>query len=188
MFDKHEHTITNKTGKAADAEDVEEAVQEDIHKTQTRLSSTKKSRTSTRSTKRKARSSTSQRNKQRRSDSITSSLALENHNEAIAFNPASVTLKVWRDGFPAAGAPTTLQACDDKDKLFDFMTKSWGWSFNDDSIRYAIISFPWLTERSNILLRPELKESFEKMVEEAKKAPIWNKGGASCEINITVYL
>jgi hypothetical protein len=100
-----------------------------------------------------------------------------------------VTLKVWRDGFPAAGAPTTLQACDAEDKLFDFMTKSWGWSFNDDSIRYAIISFPWLTESSNILLRPALKESFDKMVEEATKAPVWKKGaGASCEINITVYL
>ncbi|KAK5236615.1 hypothetical protein LTR47_002566 [Exophiala xenobiotica] len=190
MFDKYEHNLTNKTGRAADAEDVEEAVQEDIQKTQTRLSSTKKSRTSTRSTKRKAKSSLpKQSSKRRRSDSVTSSLAPENHNEAIAFNPASVTLKVWRDGFPAAGAPTTLQACDDEDKLFDFMTKSWGWSFNDEFIRYAIISFPWLTESSNILLRPELKESFDKMVEEATKAPVWKKGaGASCEINITVYL
>ncbi len=190
-FDKHQHNLTNKTGRAVDAEDIEEAVQEDIHKAQRRVSSTKEARTSTGSTKRKAKSSTSkQSNKRRRSDSVTSSVSHEKDNEAIVFNPASVTLKVWRDGFPAAAAPTTLQARDNIDKLFDFMTKSWGWSFNNDSIRYAIISFPWLTESSNILLRPELKGSFDKMVDEAEKAPVWQKGEAeaSCEINITVYL
>ncbi|KIW44526.1 uncharacterized protein PV06_02987 [Exophiala oligosperma] len=188
-FDKYQHTISRKSGHSADSEDVEEAVYEEIEMTQTRLSSKNKSKASTAANKRKLNATPSKKNGKRRRFSSNASVTAED-NQVNSFDPARVTLKVWLDGFPAAGAPTTLFACGDVEGLFDFIVKSWGWSFEGARIRYAIISFPWLSEESNILLRPGLRESFTKMVSEVEKAECWKSGGdeASCEIKITVYL
>ncbi|KAL6244636.1 hypothetical protein RBB50_008164 [Rhinocladiella similis] len=189
-FDKYKHTISSKTGHSADSEDVEDAVYEEIEMTQTRLSSKKKqSRASTAGNKRKPKARPLKQNSKRRRFTSSASVTAED-SKVSTFDPGRVTLKVWLDGFPAAGAPTTLLASGDVDSLFDFIVKSWGWSFDGASIRYAVISFPWLSEESNILLRPGLRESFTKMVSEIEKADCWKSGEdeASCEIKITVFL
>lgn len=187
-YDKHQHQLATTTGKAVNTEVVEEAVQDEIDSVQ-RSTARKKARTSSASTRGRGkanRSAAKQRDKGRRSSSIVSSAA----PEADAHDPASVTLRVWLDGFPGGSAPTTLEDCDSLDKLIDFILKSWGWNFAGGTLSYAIVSFPWLDDTGNILVRKGLEDSFRQMVSEIESAPIWaDKGNQErCEVNVTVFL
>lgn len=189
-YDKHQHHLTTRTGKAADAELVEEAVQDEIETTQ-RRSARKKPRTSVGSTtcSSKTRSSKQGNKQRRRSTSAASSTTTE---KVVIARPdlAKVTLRVWLENFQGAAIPTTLKECNTLEKLMDFITTSWGWNFSGASFHHAIISFPWLSQNANILLRPELKHTFEKMMDEVENAPVWTEKGekATCEIKIVVYL
>ncbi|KIV80733.1 hypothetical protein PV11_08216 [Exophiala sideris] len=189
-YDKHQHQLTKTIGKTADADLIEEAVQDEIESTQ-RRSARKRPRTSAGSTKSNSKVPSSRRgNRQRRrSPSAASSVASEKLTPARP-NLAKVTLRIWLENFTAASIPTTLKDCDSLETLINFITTSWGWAFNGASFHHAIISFPWLSQNANILLRPELKHTFEKMINEVENAPVWGEKGedATCEIKIVVYL
>ncbi|KAI1610332.1 hypothetical protein EDD36DRAFT_467401 [Exophiala viscosa] len=189
-YDKHQHHLTRAIGKTADADLIEEAVQDEIESSQ-RRSTRKKPRISAGSTKSNSKNpSSKQSNNQRRGSPSAASSARSEKVILVGPDLAKVTLKIWLDGFLAGAIPTTLEDCDSLEALMDFITTSWGWAFNGASFHHAIISFPWLTQDANILLRPELKHTFENMMNEVEIAPVWAEKGekATCEIKILVYL
>jgi hypothetical protein len=47
-----------------------------------------------------------------------------------------------------------------------------------------------LSDGSNILIRSGMKDSFQKLMQQVKAAPVWAEGGdeAICEVKIMVYV
>ena len=76
------------------------------------------------------------------------------------------------------------------DNLIALLIESWEWKYKPASFSYAIASFPWLDDKSNILLRPGLSDSFENMVREAESASAWGEKGCKAiwQVDITVYV
>ncbi|KAL2424109.1 hypothetical protein ABEF95_002972 [Exophiala dermatitidis] len=187
-YDKHQHVLAAKTGKPVDVGIVEEAVQQE-KETTPRQPVQKKARKSTVSPKRAPVPSVETTKLEKVSSSKVKPASTELSTSG-EYDPARTTLRVWLDGFANASVPTTFKDCDSLDKLIQVIVDFWGWCFEGKVFHYAIVSFPWLTGRENLLIRPGLQDSFRKMVSEVESFPGWASadGNAMCEVEITVYL
>ncbi|KIX97033.1 uncharacterized protein Z520_07147 [Fonsecaea multimorphosa CBS 102226] len=188
-FDKHRHQLSRKTGRAANSKKVEKAVKEEIDVTGKQLT-TKKLRVSSGDSAKALTLMKQAPDNRNRSKSVCSVTPSPEIYPGNVFDLARTTLRVRLDGFPGGAATLiTLGECEDNDKLIDFILKSWEWKFKGAGFSHAVVSFPWLSKQSNILLRPGLTESFQGMVTEIENAPVWTEGGhARCDIEVTVYL
>ncbi|KAH0841155.1 hypothetical protein AYO21_11796 [Fonsecaea monophora] len=172
-FDKYKYQLSVKTGHEASSKKVENAIREAIRVNEkqpiTKLPTTERKITG----------------KRRRASSPPAGIDLDN-----TFDPARTTLRVRLDGFQGGAAtPITLSECNNNDRLIEFIHKSWEWKFQGLDFSHAIVSFPWLSNRSTILLRPGLDESFEHMMVEIQNAPIWRDGAQGrCDVEVTVHL
>jgi hypothetical protein len=186
-FDRIQHDLMKSSGTVALADEVEDVIQEEIQSTQ-KPNPRKKARLSTGSSKShnaKATTSKSQKPKRRRSGSL---LSIASSAPSPEFE--RTTLQIWLDGFKDAAAPISLSKVDDVDQLIEFINEIWGWKFEGQRFSYAIASFPWLSDGSNILIRSGMKDSFQKLMQQVKAAPVWAEGGdgAICEVKIMVYV
>ncbi|EXJ64568.1 hypothetical protein A1O7_00905 [Cladophialophora yegresii CBS 114405] len=190
-FDKHKH-IAQKTGQQINTKKIENKVKQEIEGTQKEPVKKRARVSSGSSTKNKAKASASRdqsASKARRSSSILSTTVSPEASSDHDFDPARTILRVRLDGFADAAAPIPLIQCDGLDKLMDFIIDSWRWRFNGDRFSYAIASFPWLSDKSNILLRPGMDASFQLMMTEIEHAPMWTEGyRTSCFVDVTVYV
>ncbi|ETI28512.1 hypothetical protein G647_00962 [Cladophialophora carrionii CBS 160.54] len=190
-FEKHKH-IAQKTGQQTSTKKIENKVQQEIEGSQKEPAKKKARVSSGNSTKNKAKASASHNQSAtnaRRSSSILSTAVSPEANSDYDFDPVKSILRVRLDGFAGAAAPVSLVQCDGLDKLMDFIIASWGWRFNGDRFSYAVASFPWLSDQSNILLRPGMEASFQLMMAEIERAPVWTEGHCtSCEVDVTVYV
>ncbi|KAJ9608962.1 hypothetical protein H2200_006733 [Cladophialophora chaetospira] len=103
------------------------------------------------------------------------------------FDPGKAAFKVRLDGFRGAATAISFKQCDHVGKLMDFIKESWEWKYNGASFSHAIVSFSWLPAESELLLRPGSETSFERVVIEAERAPMWAEDGR-CDIDVTVYV
>ena len=174
-YDKHEHKA-KRAGKGATTKKIETAVQKEIGIAQ--QPPEKKARHS---------SSTSAWSKSTKSNAKAArASSVESDN---GFDPSRVVLRVRLDGFDGGAAPVTLIKCSDIDLLMKFMTDSWAWKFGQDSFSHAVVSFPWLSNKFNIILRPGMADSFDCMVELVKESPTWEDDEEkSCQVDVTVFL
>jgi hypothetical protein len=190
-FDKHKH-LAQKTGQHTNTKKIENEVQQEIEGSQ-KQPVKKKARVSGGSaTKNKSSASVSRSHstsKARPPSSVPFATASPEADNNDDFDPARTVLRVRLDGFAGAAAPIPLIQCDGIDKLMDFIVDSWEWSFNGKLFSYAVASFSWLSDKSNILLRPGMEASFQLMVSEIEHAPVWREGHhAKCEVDVTVYV
>ncbi|EHY54532.1 hypothetical protein HRR83_004346 [Exophiala dermatitidis] len=187
-YEKHQHVLAAKTGKPVDVGIVEEAVQQE-KEIIPQQPVQKKARKSTVSPKRAPVLNVEATKLEKVSSSKVKPASTELRTTG-EYNPARTTLRVWLNGFANASVPTTLKDCDSLDKLIQFIVDSWEWCFEGKVFHYAIISFPWLTGRENLLIRPGLQDSFRKMVSEVESFPGWATadGNTMCEVEIMVYL
>lgn len=186
-FDKIQHDLTKSTGTIALANEVEDVIQEEIQSTQ-KQNARKKAKLSIGSSKSpnaKATTSKSQKSKRRRSGSLSSIAASD-----ASPNLERTTLQIWLDGFKDAAAPIPLSRVNDVDQLIKVILQNWEWKFEGQKFSYAVASFPWLSDGSNILIRSGMKDSFQKLMQEVKAAPVWAGGGDEviCEVKIMVYV
>ncbi|KIW90344.1 uncharacterized protein Z519_08988 [Cladophialophora bantiana CBS 173.52] len=191
-FDKHRYNLSRKTGHEANPKKVEKAIQDEIGVREHKQTKKKPRGSSRNSTKSKAKTSTPREqtaDKRRLSNSAGSVSPSPETDSEHVFDPARTTLRVCLDGFHGGAAiPIPLNECDSNDKRVDSILKFWGWKFTGTGFSYAIVSFPWLTEQSNILLRPGLPESFKGMRAEIENAPIRAEGRHErCDVQVTVY-
>ncbi|KEF58150.1 uncharacterized protein A1O9_06074 [Exophiala aquamarina CBS 119918] len=185
-YDKIRYDLAKSSGSAAPVDKVEDAVQENVESTQKQNARTKERRSIGSGKGRKANTVTPRSEKQRRRSvsllSITSSAASPNFERT--------TLQIWLDGFSRGAAPVPLSKVVGADHLVELIIQNWGWKFEGQSFSYAIASFPWLSHDSNIVIRSGMTDSFQKMLDEVKAAPVWAQGGGEvrCEVKITVYV
>lgn len=203
-FEKHQHSMTKKTGKNVNTENVEMAVKEEMGEAPTQPAK-KKARTAgnnaATSVKLKDEPDSSHEQGSSRNRSLSSAVSIDGLGTSLPaptqrFDPTRAILRVRLNNFAGGAAtPITLSECDDNGKLMNFInetvdfTQTWEFSFSGKKFAYAIASFPWLTEASNILLRPGLAESFSAMVTEIENAPIWTEGDhIRCHVEVTIYV
>ena len=191
-FDKFKHNL-QKTGRQSDTKKVQRAMQEEMREAQNQSSRNKARVFNSRSTNVKPATTISTKEtatKARRSESVLSMPTSPNYDEhRPGFDPARVSLRVRLDGFAGAAAPVTLKDCGDMEQLMEFIVSAWQWRFGSSHFSYAVASFPWLNEKSNILLRAGLTDSFRGLVTEVERAPTWAQGERTrCEVDVTVYL
>ena len=191
-FDKHEHQA-QKSGKRATAKKIERAVKAEIDSTQEPPPKKKARASTSRSTKHATKSSTSRKQSasmtpRESSPASETATATPPTNHTQGYDPARVTLRVRLDRFVGAATPTTLSKCNDIDTLMDFIKRSWEWAYGSGRFCYAIASFPWLSDKSNILLRAGFQDSFQEVVTQVEIAPCWAECQARCEVEVTVHL
>jgi len=101
---------------------------------------------------------------------------------------AHTTLRAWLDGFHGGAAPIALSKCRNIDGLVTCISQSWRWRFEGKDFAYAIASFPWLGDDHNILIRAGMDDSFEQLIDEVERAPVWkNKDSQVCVVKLVVY-
>jgi len=182
-YDKVQYALEQSTGNAAPVEEVEDAVQEKIESSQ-KQSGRGNGRRSTGSNKSRKGNSVVSKGR-RRSVSLLSTTS-----SAASPDFERTTLQIWLDGFSGGAAPVALSKVFGVDHLIDFIIQNWEWKFEGQSFSYAIASFPWLSPNSNIVIRNGMKDSFQKLLDEVKAAPMWAQGGGEvrCEVKIMVYV
>jgi hypothetical protein len=184
-FDKIKHELTKSMGIDPKDDQVEEALQQEIDGTQSH-SGAKRSQNSGGSTAKKAKGSQPKK--------TTTRARLSSETSCTIFSTeadfARTILHVWLDGFSAGAATVTLDACDNVEKLMDFIAESWEWQYCGGEFHYAVASFSWLDGDSNIILRQNSSQSFKGITHIVENAPIWSKDGgkATCDVKIMVYL
>lgn len=189
IFEKMRHNWAKSTGVLAMPDELEDAVEHVINsapkgkiRKQARLSTgSKKKRKSTRG------NNKTPNPKRHRSESllsVTSSVASPDFDRT--------TLQIWLNGFSDGAAPVTLNKVTDVDELVRVIIQSWGWKFEGQDFSHAIVSFPWLSDQSNILIRTGMGESFQKMMQEVTTAPVWAEASEDraryCEVKVTVFV
>lgn len=197
-YDKHQHNMTVKTGKIANTKNVEKAIKEEIEETPLQPAK-KKVRTAGNKVatlaKTKAEPDSLHEQESSKNERLSPAVSIDAFDTSPPateqqFDPSRAILRVRLNDFAGGAAtPIALSDCDNNSKLINFINKTWEFSFGDRKFAYAIASFPWLTEASNILLRPGLAESFSGMVAEIENAPMWTEGNhARCHVEVTIYV
>jgi hypothetical protein len=177
-FDKHTHK-SQKSGKNTSVARIAKEVKREVQQIQ-RLPKKKQRTTPAKSKTAAGGNQTSNTPRSSSVLSINSSI-----DEQQTSDPAKVTLRVRLDGFNAAATRTTLEKCDDIEKLITFIHDSWEWQFSGGEFSHAVVSFPWLSDASNILLRHSFHDSFQGMVDEINKS---GSGQVQYEIDVTAFL
>lgn len=187
-YEKHEHNMMTKSGKEANTDKVEKAVQNEICGTRRQRIKMTKAESNNANPGQVTRSARKKSSKiSRRSSLVASSTTSTTLPYEADLSRAS--LRIWLDGFSGASTAIMLKECSGLGKLMEFILKSWEWKFNFREFSYAIASFPWLSSDSNVLIRPGLTESFQKIVSEIENSPVWADGDkAQCEVKVVVFL
>lgn len=185
-YEKIQYDLAKSTGTAAPVDEVEDAVQEEIGSTQKQSARRKERRPLGGSKGRKVNAVVSKSQKQRR----RSVSLLSTTSSAASPDFERTTLQIWLDGFNGGATPIPLSKVVGIDHLIELMVQNWEWKFEGQSFSYAIASFPWLSHDSNIVIRNGMKDSFQKLLDEVKAAPMWAQGGGEvrCEVKIRVYV
>lgn len=126
---------------------------------------------------------------QQRSGSVLSSVLSFSEFLGEASRRERTTLKIWLEGFKGGSVPIPLKDCQDVGGFVDRIIKAWDWQFDGARFSYAIATFPWLTEDANIVIRSGMEDSFQSLMDEVERAPMWaEENKARCEVKVTVYV
>lgn len=135
----------------------------------------------------------SSKSKRARVDNVGSSKNAKRHSSSKLLKRVAdpevvdirqTTIRTRLDGFSMASLPLPLNESSVKE-LLDAATAAWRFKLNGNSITYGIVSFPWLDDRSNIILSHDNNDTaFEIMLDEIRKSPMWTEGRCSIDLEL----
>ncbi len=100
----------------------------------------------------------------------------------------NTTLNIWMKGDDDGANAIQLAQCPTVTALFDHIDDTWGKACGKQATRVKC-TMPWKDKKANLVMYRGWDTSFEKLLQEIRKAPVWRKKGVKdLDIELVVTL
>lgn len=120
------------------------------------------------------------------------------HSTALSidrYQQSHTTLHVSLSTNDYGAVPVYLRSCMTVEAFFTSALSAWGLEGKEANVAAVTVRFDWLQDDGPMVMRREVRDSFQKMLETIAEAPVWRVGDAEgaggrkgCEVRVKIFM
>lgn len=107
------------------------------------------------------------------------------------YKQSHTTLHISLSTNDYGAVPVYLRSCMTMETFFASALAAWGLEGKESEVAAVTVKFDWLKEEGPMVVRKEVVDSFQKVLETITEAPVWKDGGVErpgCDVRVKIIM